>query len=265
MNNHAEPFTTTSADGTELGYLRAGSGTALVITHGSIATRDQWLPTVEHLAEHFTVYVYDRRGRGASGDRPYYTLDDEIADIDAMMAVAGPGAHLLGHSYGALCTLAYVEKHGLSGGTLMVYEPPLALQGPVAGADLPRYRQLVESGRLDDALEHALLKFVRLPAEAIPMVRQTPLWSMCVPLTPTWTRELEQIDALGSDLSRYAAITAPSHVIVGTATTPFLSESAHALAEVIPGAGLTEVPGVDHFGHLSDPKGFARVIVAAAG
>ena len=54
-----------------------------------------------------------------------------------MMAVAGPGAHLLGHSFGALATLAYARRHGLSGGTLIAYEPPLAVQGPVAGERLP--------------------------------------------------------------------------------------------------------------------------------
>lgn len=251
--------TTTSADGTTLGYYRRGSGPALLITHGSIATGDQWLLATEHLAQHFTCYVYDRRGRGRSGDHGTYDLSTEVDDIAAMMEVAGPGAHLLGHSYGALCTLAYAERLGLDG-SLILFEPPLAVHGPVAGAGLARYRELVDAGDLDGALEHALVNFVRLPAEAIPYVRQTPLWDLCVPLTPTWVRELEQIDALGADLDHYASITAPTHLIAGTGTTAFLYESAHRLRGTIPGAGITELPDLDHFAHVVAPELFAVTV-----
>ncbi|WP_022880183.1 alpha/beta fold hydrolase [Microbacterium sp. B19] len=254
---------TTSADGTPIAYFRRGSGPALVVTHGSIATKEQWLPASEALAEHVTLYVHDRRGRGGSGDAAEYSLDTEVADIAAMMAVAGPGAHLLGHSFGALATLAYARRHGLSGGTLIAYEPPLAVQGPVAGERLAGYRELVDAGDLDGALEYALVNFVRVPAEAIPVIRETPLWGASVPLTPTWVRELVEIDALGDDLSGYAEIHDPTHLIAGTATTSFLYQSAHDLAEIIPGAGVTDIDGADHFAHLSDPAGFAHVVVDA--
>jgi pimeloyl-ACP methyl ester carboxylesterase len=177
-----------------------------------------------------------------------------------MMAIAGPGAHLLGHSYGALCALGYAEQVGLTGGTLVLFEPPLAVDGPVAGNGLPRYRELVAAGDLEGALEHALINFVRLPAEAIPFVRETPLWGACLPLTPTWVRELEQIDALGVDLGHYSSISAPTRVIAGTGTTPFLFTSAQELTGVIAGATLTELPGMDHFAHLADPSGFAEAV-----
>ena len=264
MSDDIQLSSTTSADGTTLGYYRRGAGPALVITHGSVATSEQWIPATEHLAQQFTCYVYDRRGRGRSGDDETYDLSTEVADIAALMEVAGPGAHLLGHSFGALCTLAYVEKHGLDG-TLVAYEPPLAVDGPVAGEHLPAYREAVQAGDLEKALEIALTKFVRVPAEAIPIIKQTPLWAACEPLTPTWVRELEQIDALGDDLTHYGSITARTHLIAGLATTPFLLQSARELVEIIPGAGLTELPGVDHFAHLSDPVGFAAAVTAAIG
>ena len=254
---------TTSADGTPIAYFRRGSGPALVVTHGSIATKEQWLPASEALAEHVTLYVYDRRGRGGTGDADAYSLDHEVADIAAMMEVAGPGSHLLGHSFGALATLGYARQHGLGGGTLIAYEPPLAVQGAVAGERLDGYRELVDAGNLDAALEYALVNFVRVPAEAIPFIRETPLWGASMPLTPTWVRELAEIDALGDDLSGYAEIDDPTHLIAGTATTPFLYQSVHDLVEVIPGAGVTDIDGADHFAHLSDPAGFTRVVVDA--
>ncbi|MDQ1113570.1 pimeloyl-ACP methyl ester carboxylesterase [Microbacterium testaceum] len=258
-----EHHSTTSSDGTPISYFRRGRGPALVVTHGSIATKEQWIPVSEALAEHVTLYVYDRRGRGGTGDAGDYSLAHEVADIAAMREVAGHGAHLLGHSFGALATLAYAREHGLGGGTLLAYEPPLAVQGPVAGDRLAGYRELVDAGDLDAALEYALVNFVRVPAEAIPFIRETPLWGASVPLTPTWVRELAEIDALGSDLAPYAEIDDPTHLIAGTATTSFLYQSAHDLANIIPGAGITDIEGADHFAHLADPRGFTRVVVDA--
>jgi pimeloyl-ACP methyl ester carboxylesterase len=146
---------------------------------------------------------------------------------------------------------------------LVLFEPPLAVDGPVAGDGLSIYRDLIAAGDLDAAFEFALVNFVRVPAEAIPMIRQTPIWDSSMPLAPTWVRELEQIDALGDDLKHYAAVTASTHLIAGTATTPFLFGSAHALVDMIAGAGITELPGLDHFAHLVDPAGFAAVVRAA--
>ena len=253
---------TTSADGTAIGYYRRGSGPSVVIVHGSVSTGAQWLPATDHLAQRFTCFVHDRRGRGHSGDAQAYDMRTEVADIAAMMAVAGPGAHLLGHSFGGLCALAFAETGRLDG-SLVLFEPPTAVDGPVAGPALDTYRALVDAGDLEAAFEFALVNFVRVPPEAVPAIRETPLWASCVPLTPTWVRELREIDALGVDLDHYAAIAAPTHLLVGTDTTPFLYRSAQVLAKLVPGATLTELPGRDHFAHLVDPAGFSAAVVAA--
>ena len=72
--------------------------------------------------------------------------------------------------------------------------PPLAVQGPVAGERLPGYVELIDKGDLDSALEYGLINFVRVPAEAIPFIRETPIWGSAVPLPPTWVRELREIE-----------------------------------------------------------------------
>ena len=262
MSHQISFETTTSADGTEVGYLRRGTGPALVITHGSLESSANWVPATEHLAEHFTCLVHDRRGRGRSGDDGAYDLSTEVADIAALIAVAGSGAHLLGHSYGALCALAYVEEHGLDG-TLVPFEPPLPIGGPVAGDALPGYRALIAAEDLDGATAYGLVHFVRMPPEGVDFMRQTPVWPSLVALSPTWVRELEQIDALGDDLTHYSAISASTHVLVGTATTPLLRASADALVEVIPQASLTELPGMDHVAHAVNPVAFSAAVQAA--
>ena len=60
----------TSSDGTSIAFERLGDGPALIAVDPAGSYRDfrPLRAPVERLAEHFTVYVYDRRGRGASGD-----------------------------------------------------------------------------------------------------------------------------------------------------------------------------------------------------
>lgn len=252
--------TTTSADGTEIAYYVQGSGPALVITHGSIATSDQWLPATAELSRDFTCYVFDRRGRARSGDNADYSVQSEVEDIRAVMDAAGPGASLLGHSYGALCTLAYALQHEVEG-TLILFEPPLPVFGQVAGPKLEDYRAAISAGDNARALEIALVEFVGLPAEALPHVKQTPLWDAILPLAPTWTRELNQIDALGPDIDRYSVLSdKPTHLIGGTGTTAFLLESVRRLNRTIGGSTITELPDLDHFAHLADPVGFAGAV-----
>jgi pimeloyl-ACP methyl ester carboxylesterase len=260
MSTEPTYHTATSADGTEIAYYVQGSGPALVITHGSIATSDQWLPATAELSRDFTCYVFDRRGRARSGDNSAYSIQNEVEDIRAVIEAAGAGASLLGHSYGALCTLAYALQHQVEG-ALLLFEPPLPVFGPVAGTNLEDYRAAIAAGDNTRALEIALVEIVGLPAGAIPHVKQTPLWDSMLPLAPTWTRELEQIDALGPDIDRYAALSGkPTHIIGGTGTTEFLLESVRRLSRTVEGSTITELPDLDHFAHLADPAGFAGAV-----
>ena len=123
MSAESEEHTVHSADGTKIGFVRLGSGPSLVLVHGGVNTRDAWLPVATVIANQFTCYVMDRRGRGRSGDGPEHSLDRECEDIKAVLDFAGPGAHLLGHSYGAICALEAACRFPV--GRLVLYEPPL--------------------------------------------------------------------------------------------------------------------------------------------
>ena len=93
---------TTSADGTAIATDRTGSGPALVLVAPALATRAAFAPLAELLAPHFTVYAYDRRGRGDSGDTPPYAADREVQDLLAVIGAAGGSANVFGHSSGAV-------------------------------------------------------------------------------------------------------------------------------------------------------------------
>ena len=140
--------TTISADGTKLAYTRAGSGPALVLVDGAMCYRGS-SPNdalAKELAPHFTVYTYDRRGRGESTDTGPYAVAREVEDIAALVKEAGGEAFLFGISSGAALALEAVNQ-GLPVPKLAVYEPPFVVDGtrPAVPADY--------AARLDEALK----------------------------------------------------------------------------------------------------------------
>src|SRR5712672_2536285 len=75
-----------SKDGTSIAYERAGTGPALILVDGALCSRS-FGPSpklVPLLARQFTVYAYDRRGRGQSGDTHPYSPAREVEDIAAL-------------------------------------------------------------------------------------------------------------------------------------------------------------------------------------
>ena len=170
------PDKTISRDGTPIGFWRSGQGPALVLVHGTTADHTRWETVLPLLEPHVTVYAMDRRGRGASGDGSVYTLEAEAADVaavvDAVAESTGGPADVLGHSYGALCTL---EATALTAGMrrLVLYEPPLGAVTPPGFAD--RVDDLVARGRPDEAVT-TLLQFIGMSAEQLTLAKSLPSW-----------------------------------------------------------------------------------------
>lgn len=264
---HLRHGTITTSDGTELAYSRAGEGPAIVFVHGSVSTRHPWFPVIEALADNFTCLIHDRRGRGDTRESDAsvtsYGPETELTDIATMLELAGPGAHLFGHSYGAVCALEFALRNELPG-HLIAFEPPLPVPGPVAGDTLPRYRQAIAEGDPDAALTLALREIVRAPEPLVQGLRNSPGWSALTALAPTWTRELEVIDALDADggqVERYRALSGrPVDILLGTTTTQPHIDAAQRLHEVIAGSRLREMAGLHHFGHVEAPEAVAKHI-----
>src|SRR3970040_231447 len=95
----------TSKDGTPIACEKTGSGPPLVLVHGTTANHTRWAPVLPALSKRFSVYACDRRGRGASGDASPYALEREFEDVAAVVDGIGGPVDLLGHSYGAICSL----------------------------------------------------------------------------------------------------------------------------------------------------------------
>jgi pimeloyl-ACP methyl ester carboxylesterase len=97
----------TSTDGTPIAFERIGSGSAVILVGGGLvdpltgrAGRWENAPLAAELAASFTVWNYDRRGRGESGDTPPYAVERELEDLEAIIGEAGGIAHVYGVSSG---------------------------------------------------------------------------------------------------------------------------------------------------------------------
>jgi pimeloyl-ACP methyl ester carboxylesterase len=158
--------TVKSKDGTSIGYDRVGEGPAVIFVDGALSTRGGKADLAGLLAERFTVYIYDRRGRGDSGDTQPYAVARETEDIDALIDAAGGSAFLYGHSSGGCLAMdATVELSGKVG-KLAMYEAPYN-DDPVAqkawGKYLASLTDLLGSGRRGDAVA-LFMALVGMPA-----------------------------------------------------------------------------------------------------
>ena len=100
----------TSKDGTSIAFDRMGSGPAVILVSGGSVDRQSNAGVAANLAPDFTVFNYDRRGRGPSGNTLPYAIEREVEDIAAVAAAAGGSAYLYGSSSGA--ALALIAARG---------------------------------------------------------------------------------------------------------------------------------------------------------
>ena len=144
----------TSKDGTSIAFDRLGSGPPVILVSGGSVDRWSNAPLGTLLATDFTVYNYDRRGRGPSGDTPPYAVQREIEDIEAVIGAAGGSAGLYGSSSGAALALEATAS-GLPVTKLALWEPPYILdESARPPADqVEQYNKMLAEGRRGDAAE----------------------------------------------------------------------------------------------------------------
>jgi pimeloyl-ACP methyl ester carboxylesterase len=238
-----------------------GQGRPLVIVPGSLHVAQDWQLLADILAPQVTTYAVDRRGHGASGDNPAFSIEREQQDIAAVLRLAGPEAVLLGHSYGGLVTLGVALRQPPAG--FILYEPPLPLHGPIGGDALAPFEQAVRDGDLDHALALGLRTFLKLPPEAVETLRQAPGWPALASMTPTWAREVHAMEHFGDDLDRFAAVTTATLLVVGELSPPWLTDTSRRLQHALPNSRLVELPGQAHDAYLTDPQAMAEAILPA--
>lgn len=241
----------TSKDGTTIVYDRIGQGPAVVIVGGVLGDRSQQAGLARLLAEHCTVYNFDRRGHGESGFTPPYAVEREVEDIAALLDVAGGSACVYGTSGCAVLALEAAAR-GLSSRMkkLALWEPPYIVdesRPPVPQDYMEQLTRMMREGRRGDMVELFFTRAVGMPAEFVAAMRQSPFWPAQEAFAHTLVYDAILMGSGDFKLpqERIAKATAPTLVIDG-GTMPWLSHSADAVADTLPNARRYTIAGQPH-------------------
>lgn len=236
----------TSEDGTPIAYRRGGKGPPLVLIHGTAADHARWNPALPALEEHFTVYAVDRRGRGGSGDALAYSLEREFGDVAAVVNSISGRVDLLGHSYGAICALESVRRSKRLR-RLVLYEPPVPVGIPIfPPAAIDCIEALLEEGDRQEAISVFLREVVKVPPHELNLLRAGPAWQARVATAYTLPRETRAVEGYDFDPARFRELEAPTLLLVGSQSPPFLKAATEAVDEALPNSRIVVMPGQAH-------------------
>ncbi|GGP13569.1 alpha/beta hydrolase [Nonomuraea glycinis] len=236
-----------STDGTPIAYDRTGAGPAVILIGGGPTDRSMNAPVADLLAGGFTVYNYDRRGRGESGDTAPYAVERELEDLRALIAEAGGTAMVYGTSGGGFLAIR-AAAHGLPITKLALWEVPYILPGtrPAVPAG---YRDqqfaLREQSRYGDMLELFFLEAVLMPEEVVAGMKASPFWEGMGGTAPALAYDAELAGDFALPAEQLAALTVPTIVIDGE-TIPWVSAAAEAIATALPDARRHTLTGQPH-------------------
>jgi pimeloyl-ACP methyl ester carboxylesterase len=274
MNATIARYTTssvTSKDGTTIGYLQLGHGPGVVLLHGAMESAASHIALAELLADTFTVYLPDRRGRGMSGPYPeHYSVRSDIEDMDALLIRTG--AHFVfGVSSGAIIWL----QAALALPTIQraaLFEPPLLAGGAASSALLRRYDDEIAQGKVAAALVTGMKAarlgppiFNLIPRSVLERLTQTMLGSADKKasngdvtmrmLAPTLHYDFELVRESEKALGTFRSIRAEVLLLGGGNSPSFLKAGLDALERVLPSAKRIEFPGLAHSasGNPDDP------------
>jgi len=229
----------TSKDGTVIAYERSGAGPAVILVDGALCSR-AFGPTAKLaplLAEHFTVFAYDRRGRGGSGDVQPYSKAREIEDIAALNRVAGGSASLLGLSSGAALALEAAAA-GLGIRKVVAYEPPYVGQDSKAGASYEgTLKKLIGEGRRGEAVKYFMRDMVQVPGIFVVLMQlMFGVWGKLKAVAHTLPYDAAVMGDFTVPSSRLRTIQTPALVMNGSKTDARLKRAAQAVAAALPNA-----------------------------
>ena len=248
-----------SADGTTIGYRQLGRGTGIIVVHGSMSSGYYHLQLAEALADAFTVYLPDRRGRGLSGPyRPGDGIQQEADDLDAVLAATG-ARNVFAASVGADIALEAAARSAAIG-KLALYEPLLFPDQATGQAVMARYDQQLAAGKTSAALATAM-KGAQLGP---PFINAMPRWLLAAmtagmanrtppgdylpfaALAPALQHEGHEITEMSGSLDALRCVRAQVLLLGGSKSSSLLKNALRRVQQALPGAQRVELPGLSH-------------------
>jgi pimeloyl-ACP methyl ester carboxylesterase len=242
-----------SKDGTPIAYDRSGSGPAVILVDGALCYRASGPmgALARELEQYFTVFTYDRRGRGGSGDTSPYAVEREVEDIEALIREAGGSAFLCGESSGAALALeAPARCPGIK--KLALYEAPFIVddsRAPLLDDYSERLKTLLASDRRGDMVK-LFMKSVGVPAPFVAIMRFMPVWpkltavAHTLPYDTTVVKDNQRGKPLTAD--RWRSVTIATLVADGGKSPEWMRHGTRALANALPNATYKTLEGQNH-------------------
>ncbi|GKU80079.1 alpha/beta fold hydrolase [Paenibacillus sp. L3-i20] len=259
-------YTIISKDGTEIAYEKQGNGPAVVLVASALADHMGASQLAEHLAKNFTVYNYDRRGRGNSSNTLPYDVGREVEDIEAIINEAGGEVSLFGSSSGAVLALEAASKLGNKVTKLFMYEPPFIINDsrpPVPADYVQHLNNLIEAGKRSEAVEYFMIAAAGVPAEFVEYMKMDPSWQAMEGLAHTLAYDglvmgtTQQGNSLPANKWN---VEAKAMVMTGENSSPFFHDAAKALSELLSNVEHSTLSGQDHAAIMMAPAELAEAI-----
>jgi len=258
LGNQSGDRRVTSADGTSLSVRTSGSGTPLVLVHGTLDGIGAFSLIELELAEQYAVWVYDRRGRGGSGDAQDYAFEREVDDLRAVIAETGSTPHVLGHSFGGVVALQ-AALSGVEMRSLILYEPPLNGKAVTRDHVASIHRAIAEH-RLDDAITTVTRELAGVSDDELHVAMQVPpVREHLREGVRTVPRELEAIRAC--DWGNLPLTDVPVLTIRGARTGSSIYPTNEQAAALAIDTEIEVLPDQDHLAHTFAPSVFAEVVL----
>ncbi len=251
-----------SKDGTTIGYRQLGRGPGLVVLHGAMESAQSHMQLAEALADAYTVYLPDRRGRGLSG--PYggsYSVREDVDDMDALLKKTG-AHYVFGVSSGAIIwleaalTLPAIQKAA-------IFEPPLMVNGSTATAWLARFDREIAQGKVAAAMITGMKGAQMGP----PLLNLMPRWLLerltttmlaseekkaggddvtMRMLAPTLHYDFQLVIEMTGALESFRTLPADVLLLGGSKSPAYLRAALDALEKLLPHVTRVEFPGLGH-------------------
>jgi pimeloyl-ACP methyl ester carboxylesterase len=256
--------TALSKDGTLIAFERIGNGPAVILVDGALCYRGMGESgqLAALLAPYFTVFTYDRRGRGGSSDTSPYAVEREVEDIAALLSEAGGAAFLWGMSSGAVLALEATNRlRGIK--KLALYEAPFIVDNsrPTTERDWVRIAGAVAANRRSEAVK-LFLKLVGVPAFFIAVMPLMPMWSKLKAIAHTlpYDGAIVGDNQKGKPLPAglWASVTVPTLVMDGGKSPKWIRHGNRSLASALPNARYQTLEGQTH---MLKPAVHAPVLV----
>jgi pimeloyl-ACP methyl ester carboxylesterase len=255
-----EDYFAVSTDGTQVAYAQSGSGAPLVLVHGTSSDHSSFRFIEPLLTERFTIHAVDRRGRGQSGDsKDGYTIEQEFADVAAVVDSLSQPADLFGHSFGATVALGAASlAQNLR--RLILYEPAPGISAVTTDFQA-KLDALLAEDRRHELLSAVMVEFAGFGPAELEQLRASPVWALRVAAAHTIPREIRAEENYQPDPDAFAAVSIPVMLLLGSESPEWARHGTDVAQSLLRKSHVVMLEGQGHVATLTAPEMVADEVV----